>query len=553
MDRSGEPAAGTPAGRTTDAPAARSWSELMRDCASVLDQQGIELGDELNLAELVAQLEKLRGRRIHLTPIRGPVGEATLYGVTISTPTVDSIYFVDSHSEIQSLHGILHELAHLILGHRHASASANSPAEQQAEAMAAVLRGRWREPAPARWVVSRTVQTGVDRLDAAMRRPAACWCAALMTSASVAGALAPSGMTGMSSPLLAVLSLMLATAAATAAAVVARSASDSTMTASIPVVPLGCAVLLGQLVLFSQAHLAGALADPTAPRPHETHLVAIAAITSIWCFVAAALLSATIWAYRGFLHLHPRTQLSAALLGVAGCVAVLGGAALLPWGAPPAQTVASEVGHVLVLVAGGLVVVGFVVPSVAALLAPLRRTLRTWRSLRRMTRLRRYLQRGVPGWSQELPSPRPGELLFSPQRAETRLYQQIVAVRDLTWTLLAAVDLTVIDGAVEAADRACRARGEPAVAAAAEACWLAHALRQDTTPCESNDVVIREDRPPPGSSTPGDGELAFLLDVERLWNGAIVRRYLRDLSRPDTATSAARPTGEQGSPTTASS
>ncbi|QYN41069.1 hypothetical protein K1T35_47870 (plasmid) [Pseudonocardia sp. DSM 110487] len=141
-----------------------------------------------------------------MTPIRLPalrrphVGggplEETLCGMYISTERADHVYYTETLSPLHAAHNAVHELSHLIMGHRSTaplarptlggmwagsvesvqdwlaglSSSYCETDEIEAEAMAAVvLSERVRDGVPRRWISSSMMRVGSDRLADAWR------------------------------------------------------------------------------------------------------------------------------------------------------------------------------------------------------------------------------------------------------------------------------------------------------------------------------------------------------------------------------------------------
>lgn len=83
------------------------------------------LGEELDewdydfsrfeIAEFIAWVEARRGRPIHVVPWRLP---PELFGAWIEDDSTDYIFFEDEPLHVHTVHILLHELCHILLGHR---------------------------------------------------------------------------------------------------------------------------------------------------------------------------------------------------------------------------------------------------------------------------------------------------------------------------------------------------------------------------------------------------------------------------------------------------
>lgn len=93
--------------------------ELRSRCRELLAQIGIGPGftHRATAAEVRADLERLRGRPVHLIPVRTQPGSPT--GMWIATALADYIFHVDpaQTSLVHATHCILHEAGHMMLEH----------------------------------------------------------------------------------------------------------------------------------------------------------------------------------------------------------------------------------------------------------------------------------------------------------------------------------------------------------------------------------------------------------------------------------------------------
>jgi hypothetical protein len=88
---------------------------LQRRCQSRL--HALQLPDQVELSALLARLMAIRGRPIVLRPITRRPGPCGLWA---ALPARDYVFYEADTSPLHQVHIILHELAHLIWGHRSA-------------------------------------------------------------------------------------------------------------------------------------------------------------------------------------------------------------------------------------------------------------------------------------------------------------------------------------------------------------------------------------------------------------------------------------------------
>jgi hypothetical protein len=144
---------------------AQSWLDLVDRTALKLGELGISAPVPFDLDRFSRQLVQLRGRQIVLTPISVRPGPATVCGYCLTLADRDHVFYARSESPLHTLHNAVHELAHLALGHASvaplprpgaghdgrlapATADCSTRCEDEADAAAAVLLGRWQHPAP---------------------------------------------------------------------------------------------------------------------------------------------------------------------------------------------------------------------------------------------------------------------------------------------------------------------------------------------------------------------------------------------------------------------
>lgn len=187
MNRSGRRGSGD------DGPAGPPrWSDVLRRCEQVLSQQGLLPGPgTFDLDEFTEQLQLSRRRPIHLTPVRMPAdSEATVCGVCISSARADYVFYAHTLSALHSTHNAVHELCHLVFGHRSVAPLARPSlastwarsiedtatwlggrepsydrnAELEADAAAGLLLSRSEVRAPQEWISSSIMHVGASRL-----------------------------------------------------------------------------------------------------------------------------------------------------------------------------------------------------------------------------------------------------------------------------------------------------------------------------------------------------------------------------------------------------
>lgn len=85
----------------------------MRRCRTISDS--LELPDPFDAAELVARLAHDRGRPIDLIAV--PARPGAPCGLLVTTGQADYIVYAEDTSEVHRQHILVHEYAHLLLGH----------------------------------------------------------------------------------------------------------------------------------------------------------------------------------------------------------------------------------------------------------------------------------------------------------------------------------------------------------------------------------------------------------------------------------------------------
>ncbi len=151
--------------------AGNDWPALLASCRADLRARRIVVPEPFDLDTFVALLARQRGRQLHLIPMAQPAAAADLTATSVVGPGVDYVFYVDSSSSLHQSHIVLHEIAHLIFGTVHSAwttdwldAADLSDTEREAEAFAALLLGRWQDPAPYQWSSSSPLRLGAERL-----------------------------------------------------------------------------------------------------------------------------------------------------------------------------------------------------------------------------------------------------------------------------------------------------------------------------------------------------------------------------------------------------
>ena len=165
---------------------ALSWLDLLDQSAGKLNELGVTAPTPFDLETFLRQLIHLRGRQIVLTPIAVRADSTTVCGYCLKLARWDHVFYTRSRSPLHRTHNAVHELAHLVLGHRSvaplarpdpypadqpsdgwlgmADGSYSKRCEDEADAAAAILLGRWQDSAPRSWVAHSTTRRGSVRL-----------------------------------------------------------------------------------------------------------------------------------------------------------------------------------------------------------------------------------------------------------------------------------------------------------------------------------------------------------------------------------------------------
>ncbi|MCK1795565.1 hypothetical protein MTQ01_05990 [Streptomyces sp. XM4193] len=84
-------------------------------CESTANE--VDIPRPFDLDELCARIAARRNRPLRLVPLEGVPDAATPCGVWVATTTSDLIFYEPATSPVHKLQIVLHELAHLLLGH----------------------------------------------------------------------------------------------------------------------------------------------------------------------------------------------------------------------------------------------------------------------------------------------------------------------------------------------------------------------------------------------------------------------------------------------------
>jgi hypothetical protein len=80
----------------------------------LLDEWDYDFG-QFQISDFVAWVETRRGRPIQVRPMSLP---PNLFGAWIEGDTADHIFYAAEPPDVHAVHNILHELSHILLGHR---------------------------------------------------------------------------------------------------------------------------------------------------------------------------------------------------------------------------------------------------------------------------------------------------------------------------------------------------------------------------------------------------------------------------------------------------
>src|SRR5579859_5865141 len=102
-----------PEDRGREGPASANFLTLRKRCETRL--RGIDLPVPLHVPSFCAAVERQRGRQILLRPMHSETGPC---GVWLAGQSTDIIFYEKDTSPLHQQHIILHELSHLLCGHR---------------------------------------------------------------------------------------------------------------------------------------------------------------------------------------------------------------------------------------------------------------------------------------------------------------------------------------------------------------------------------------------------------------------------------------------------
>lgn len=310
--------------------------------------------------------------------------------------------------------------------------------------------------------------------------------------------------------------LVAVTVSGSATFALARRVSHSPALVPLPPAPLGMAVALAQSVLWAAA---SHRTPPDQPILHavSAETVAIMVVTIAWPALAASALIPPLRAFTpAVVPPSVRFGLRSILIGI--CVlglatVITGSSSVITAGSLPLSTAAS----VLSSVGLTAIAVGVLAAPTARLARPQWIWLRCEWATRQLAPLTAALSSATPEWTHPVL-----DRSTALTRPEIRLYQQIILIRDASWTLLGGVDGGVVSHGVAFAQAHVPRRRERDVAALAEACWLRHALHHRATrmPVQHDEldqgieILQRDPGEPAGTILE---EVEFLVAVARFW------------------------------------
>jgi hypothetical protein len=330
--------------------------------------------------------------------------------------------------------------------------------------------------------------------------------------------------------------LLLVTVAATFAFGLLRWITNAPFLLQWNPIALGSVVAILQLATLFAAY-------PTA-WPSWTVLV----ISALWPAATVGLAAATVMALGEFAR---HAQQWGMIAAIAGCVAMGAGAVLGSIASDGSSTRWSGVGDGMSAVVGGtgfvMFAVGLKAPLMVRLVADGRRLFTAVRVLRRVQPLLQGLSQVAGQWIPEL-----GESRLTRRPAE-QACAVLVFVRDASSALQPLVDPAERDAAVQYARRY-NGRNELAVAALAEACWLALAVHRfhagHSALVEQKSTYLDPWDLPRDDTASVSAELAFLAAVARAWTRtAVVEAFVHantswPLPAPDTIDASPAPAEE---------
>lgn len=94
------------------------WRRLRRRCRKVIG--GIPLPEPFSAEELCSRLAGERDRPLHLLPLPTPTAPGTPSGMWLVTERGDYIFYDSQTSLLHQEHIIVHEIGHMVCGHRSA-------------------------------------------------------------------------------------------------------------------------------------------------------------------------------------------------------------------------------------------------------------------------------------------------------------------------------------------------------------------------------------------------------------------------------------------------
>ncbi|MGW1765404.1 hypothetical protein ACWCQL_15200 [Streptomyces sp. NPDC002073] len=91
------------------------WGRRRRTCAALAN--GLEIPQPFDLGAFCDLIAEQRGRPLVLLPLEGPGSEDLPCGVWLGLDTADLVFYDATAPDILRVHIVLHEIAHMLLGH----------------------------------------------------------------------------------------------------------------------------------------------------------------------------------------------------------------------------------------------------------------------------------------------------------------------------------------------------------------------------------------------------------------------------------------------------
>lgn len=171
------------------------WSDLVDRARAAVREEGLQSVGQFDIDEFTRRLGASRGMAIRLVPVELGSTAQELCGLCVRRGDTAIVYYSNSGNELYRLHNIVHELGHLLFGHRtvaplerpslqrslttsqhratqwlagNADPLYDAFAEAEADALGAALLGDMPGPAVHTWLATATVRDAAARLEAAI-------------------------------------------------------------------------------------------------------------------------------------------------------------------------------------------------------------------------------------------------------------------------------------------------------------------------------------------------------------------------------------------------